>query len=355
MTTIGVRPADRNIDGILQYMRDYIHVRAQQAVRINTRIAGIIDDIIWAQLENLRQVLEKQKMFGPERLRVGDILASDDDQKKKALFSHSDQNSIIFEIINKRDEKKAAMSELDIHDLRTLFRSLDPSLENIISLIQHWILWDLPDASELYHFDEQIRRLNTLRHTTITDDLRGKYHAVLKQKSDEHTTDADIARFELRRLELTMNRFCTRRVEEEPYMNIIRRDEVAGSAANRAIQELATLISKLEKAESTGADGLPELAAEFAGSMGLPAEELTTDRIVDYLKRGVADGRRQLEIQLMEDRSQGEPFNYKKMHATQLRERYAAELERCAEVLKVGGEVEGASTTPPAAPPHASV
>lgn len=219
---------DRNVDGILAYIRDYVRMREQQAVRVNSRLAGIIEDIAWVQLQNLRQLLQKPKAFGGEKYRVADILASADDAKRKAMLGTTDQNSIVSEIINRGDEQTKRVADLAIHDMRTLFRMIDPSLENIVQLIQHWIYWDIPDASDLHHFDEQARRLETLRTIDLSDELRGKYRPALGKSVDQAVSESDVLNFEFKRLEAVCSRFVNRRNEDEGYQMIIGRDDTAG-------------------------------------------------------------------------------------------------------------------------------
>jgi hypothetical protein len=219
------RPADRNVDGILEYVRDYVKMREAQAVRVNSRLANIIGDISWVQIENLRQVLGKAKAFGGEKYRVADVLSSADDLKRKALFSMSDQNSIVSEIINRSDEQTKRVADLAIHDMRSLFRTIDPSLENIVLLIQHWMYWDLPDASDLHHFDEQARRLETLRTIELNEDLRSRYRPALGKTVDQPVSEGEVLNMELKRLEHVCARFLLRRQEDEAFQMIIARDE----------------------------------------------------------------------------------------------------------------------------------
>ncbi len=229
------RPQDRNVDGILAYIRDYLEVRQQQAVRINPKLANVLQDIIWIQLENLRQVLMRLKAFGGEKFRVADVLAGADDGKRKALLSISDQNSLMPEIINRGDEQTRRVAELAIHDMRTLFRYIDPSLENVVQLIQHWLVWDLPDAADLHHFDEQGRRLETLRGLDLSDDIKARYRPALSKTTDQTVTDEEILGLELRRLELIAARFIGRRNEDEAYQMIIKRcDEADGQHCKEA-------------------------------------------------------------------------------------------------------------------------
>jgi hypothetical protein len=343
------RPHDRNVEGILHYMHDYLSVREQQAIRINARIANIIDDIVWSQVANLRIVLEKQKMFGPERIRMADVLVGDDDLKRKALFSHSDQNSIIFEIINKSDEQKRAMAELAIHNLRTFFRALDPSLEMIVELIQHWLLWDLPDAADLHHFDEQLRRLHTLESAPISEDLRNRFRTALHRRPDEPMTNAEILQIELKRLGAIVARVSTRRAEEEAYMMIIRRDEQPYSASNQAIVKLSKHLKTIELLEKTAGELDPQMAEEYSRLLLCKPESVTKEAVVEYEKKVLADGKKSLENFLKDDRYLGEPYDYKKTQAQQLRDRLAAEQKRIDEYVLAnpdpGGDAAGAGVS----------
>jgi len=216
--------ADRNVDGILSYMRQYLAAREQQVVRIKPELEGIIRDVVWLHLEILRKVLQRSKSFGGEKFRVADILTGADDTKRRALLSAGgEQNSIMDEIIDRTDDSSKAV-DYSIHDMRTFFRSIDPSLENLVQLIQHWMKWDLPDAADLHGFDEEARRLTALRSIQLNDDVRSRYRQALGRPAETQLSDAEIFEFELRRLDVVAGRFCGRRQEEEPYQYIICRE-----------------------------------------------------------------------------------------------------------------------------------
>jgi hypothetical protein len=315
--------------GFLHYLNDYLSARVRHAIRVNPRVANIIDDIVWAQVTNLRMVLEKQKGFGPERIRVADVLASENDLRRKALFSHSDQNSIIYEIINKADDQKRAMSETAVHNMRTFFRALDPSLEMIVELIQHWLLWDLMDASLLHNFDEQIRRLSTLCSMEINEDLRNRYRTALHKKIDDPLPDSEIIAMELKRLEHQVQQFLQRRAEEEAYMAIVRRDEHADSASGHEIQALAEHIRSLEEIENGEGELDPALVEKYAEEMQVAPASLTREKAVDYERNLIAEGKRLLQRYLQDDRRLGEPYDYKKHQAEMLKQRHAQELQQC--------------------------
>lgn len=345
------RTQDYNVDGILHFMRDYLQVRERQAVRLNPKVANVLDDVAWAQVENLKQVLQKAKGFGPERIRVADVLAGDDDLKKKALFSHSDQNSIVYEIINRADDQQRAVVKMAIHDMRTLFRSLDPSLENIVQLIQHWLLWDLFDSADMFHFEEQMRRCGILRSTVITEELRGRFRVALRKRPDERLTDEDILRFELKRLEATLQRFLTRRAEEEAYMMIIKADEAPYNKADREIIELAARLRTIEMVESGNTTLDASVLDHYVQALHCSAQEVTKERIVVYERDMIAESKMSLRKYLAEEHSTGEPYDYKKSQGRQLKERFAAEGERIEQHIRM---VAASQAQSGAAPPHAA-
>lgn len=218
--------ADRNVDGILSYMRQYVALRQARVVEFNPKFGPVISDIIWIHLEILRKVLEKSKVFGGEKYRVADILTGGDDAKRRTLLSTTgEQNSIMDDIIERSDESGKGADQ-SIHDMRSLFRCTDPSLERLVQLIQHWVKWDLPDAADLHAFDEQVRRLTALRNYQLNDEVRARYRQALGKSQDATITDGEIFDVELRRLDQIAGRFCGRRNEDEPFEWIISRQEV---------------------------------------------------------------------------------------------------------------------------------
>ncbi len=333
MSTVG-RAQDRNVDGILHYLHDYLNVRQQQAIRVNPRIANVIDDVVWAQVENLKQILQGLKSFGPERIRVADILVGDDDLKRKALFSHSDQNSIVHEIINRPDDQHGRVAELAIHDMRTLFRAMDPSLENIVQLIQHWLLWDLPDAADLFHFDLQVARCAYLRTNPVTDEIRERYRAALHKRPGDTISDKDLISFELQRLEHILNSFVLRRAEEKAYMMIIRRDEMVGSASSQEVLRLAEHLRILEALEKESGPLPEQLKERYAKLLCRAVDEVTREQAIDYEKKLIAEGKRRLHGYLEDDRYRGEAYDYKKVQMQQLKERFTAEQKKCEPILQ---------------------
>lgn len=247
--TSAAKTTDRNVDGILNHMREYLNSREQQVVRMNPALENVIKDVVWIHLEILQNVLHRAKAFGGEKFRVADILTGADDNKRKALFSSSDQNSIMDEIIERTDDVGKS-ADYSIHDMRTFFRSIDPALENLVQLIQHWMKWDISDAADLHAFDEQVRRLTALRGIQLNDDLKARYRQALGKPVDAPVTDEEIFQMEMRRLDQIAGRFCGMRSEDEPYQLIICRDDNKDSQEpepyNYKLRQCETIARRLE-------------------------------------------------------------------------------------------------------------
>lgn len=337
---------DRTTDGILHHIRDYLNVREQQAVRINPRIANVIHDIAWAQVESLRHVLQKTKVFGGEKYRVADVLVGEDEPSRRALLSPSDNNSLLPEIVNRGDDAHKRVTDLAIHDMRTLYRAIDPAMENVVQLIQHWILWDLPDAADLFHFDERVRQIESLLEGPISDEVRARYRGALRLRPGDLPTDSQILQAELKRMAGVVQRVLMRRSEEEPYQMIIRRDEQPGSASSQAILAAARHLERLRALEESGAEALgPELIEEYAKALDCTPHEVTVERAADYERRAVIEAKTALRAALDNDRSDSEPYDYKKAQAADLRRRFDAEKERVE--ARVGAPAQAAVVEAP--------
>jgi hypothetical protein len=337
-----------SVEGILYYLRDYLSVRAQAAGRMNPRIANVVEDIVWVQLQHMRQLLEKQKMFGPDRVRVGDALTQEDENRRKAILSHTDQNAVVYEIINRAEQQKGRVVDMPIHDMRTLFHALEPSLENLVQLVQHWSFWDLPDAADLFHSEKNCRRVNALLQHPITDAIRARYRSALHKRDSESLTDEDIIELELRLLEQIVQRVVARRGEEEPFQMIIRRDEKPGSASDQEIIKIAKHLMALDQFEHTEGEIDAAVREQFAKALHTIPEDATRDRLVDYERRTIAEAKKSLRSYLNDDRFLGEPYDYKKMQMQQLVSRFNTEKERILAAAK-----EKAPAGPPAPPASA--
>jgi len=215
----------RRVEGILKAIRDYMDVRFAHASRVNPHIAHIYKDIRWQQLMSLRLILESTKAYGPDRYYIADILCEDNEVRKKSLFSPTDQNSILNEIINIKTaaEEERRAGALPIRDMRTFYTALDPSLERIVELIQTWIWWDLADASDLVAFEHQAQILKNVQTVQLKGPIMEYYQRIFRKPASEINRQM-IVEHELKRLDTILKRIEERRTFDAGHQMIVKRD-----------------------------------------------------------------------------------------------------------------------------------
>ncbi|MCX7765992.1 MAG: hypothetical protein N2246_04725, partial [Candidatus Sumerlaeia bacterium] len=217
---------EKRVEGIAAIVKEFMDARFEHALRINPHIGPPYADLSWQQLVTLRQILAEDKAFGPVRFRVCDILASDDEAKKHALFSPTDQNSIMNEILNISEQvKETRAGILNIRDIKTFYTALDPSLTRIVELIQTWIWWDLPDAADIFSFEQEYQRILKLAKQPLTDKIIDYYRKAMKRTTDAEITLKDILEYEINKLEQIVKRLKQRNEAEPGYQMILKRDE----------------------------------------------------------------------------------------------------------------------------------
>ena len=217
-----------------------------------------------------------------------------------------------------------AVVDMAIHDTRTLFHALNPSLEFIVQLVQHWSYWDLSDAGDLHHFEANARRLAALSASPINEEIRSKYRSAMRLSHDQEMTDNDMVKHELRLLDAILQRFTQRRSEEEAYVTIIRRDEEPSSAADQEIMKMARHLMAMESLQDTSKDVDPAMLEYFARAMQTPADQVTREQMIEFERRCINEAKRHLQKVIADDRKLGEPYDYKAMQASELTARFAA-------------------------------
>jgi hypothetical protein len=315
----------QNLDGILKHLNDFLDKRFGQARRINPSAARAEADMRLHMGEVMHSVLARPKGFGPERLVVANILASDDAEKRTALFNPTDQVSLLNEIVPVEEElKQRRAGQLEIHDVRTLYRSLDPSLEKILTLVETWIWWDLLDAAERYRFDVQERILQNLRGCTLDATLVEYYRQVMKTRPGVELTRADMAKCELARAKEILDRFEARRQSDGGHQIIGVNLEREGNAeADACAVRLAKRLTAAEKMRLLG-DGEVEKGIRdyYAPQIGLPADRVTAQAIADYENRLARRDRQTLLDLLTNNCVTGETLGYKQVLLQDMRKRF---------------------------------
>lgn len=311
----------KRIDGIMAIVKDYLDVRFTHARRVNPRIGHIYADVMWQQLATLRLLLRGAKAFGPVKYMVADILCSDDDQKRKALFNPVDQNSIMNEIVDVEEEKRDQRAgTLEIKDMRTMYKALDPSLEMVVELIQTWIWWDLPDAADVLNFDQQYQRIMSLQSREITDQIIDYYHKIFRRPATE-VTRQEILDYEFKKLTAILDRLVGRRQIEGGYQIIIKREELPDTATDSLMLDLSKHIMGLQKLQNLpGLDD--DMKQYYQKVLGESHEDVDINSAIAFEERKIKEGKATVLQALSDEKALGEPYDYKQAHLAELQKRY---------------------------------
>lgn len=215
----------KRVKGIMEKIKEYMDVRFAHAARVNPKIGHIYEDIRWQQLTSLRLILESTKAWGPDRYYVADVLCEDNEERKKSLFIPTDQNSVLNEIINLKEQKETARraGQLPIRDMRTFYTALDPSLERVVELIQTWVWWDLPDSCDLVAFEHQYQLLKKVIGIKLEGLVLEHYQKIFRKSASE-VTPKMVVEYEFSRLDNILKRISERRSLDVGHEMIVKRD-----------------------------------------------------------------------------------------------------------------------------------
>ena len=248
-------PHEQNcVDTIMRHSQEYMDMRFAQSCRVNPRFEQIWPDLAWQQMRQLRNTIENKKGWGPTRFCIGALLAGSDYVKIHDIFNPTHQSSIQVEIVEQaEDTSKGRRAEvLEIHDFRTLYSNIDKSVATIAMVMQIFLWWDLPDATDLARFDITMDRVKQVQRG-VSEELRRDYAENMKDL-DHVPTDEDIMTHELRLLKRAMDCFAARRDGEFGYKVIIARKPADGmDAVDRLIGAIAReqiLLRNLEQGQS---------------------------------------------------------------------------------------------------------
>jgi hypothetical protein len=315
----------QRVAGILQHLNDLLDKRFIQANRVSPRIAAVEADIRWHQLETMRQILENAKGFGPIKLIVGDILCSADEEKKRDLFNPTNQVSFMNEIIPSDEEAqgKKRAGQLEIHNVKSFYKALDPSLEQVLLLLQTWIWWDLRDAADQYRFDLQEQRLQNLKTHEFNAAMVDFYRKEMVVRPGVDITREDVVKFELGRAREILERYDHGRTEEHGHEMILVREEREGSTeADASCVKLAKRLMAIEKARALKDPPDDAVRNFYASQLGAPAPQVTAGMVVEFEESHARRERQTLSEQLMSGCKMGKTFNYKVLKLQLMKARF---------------------------------
>lgn len=333
----------KRVEGIVKYVRFFMDKRSEHACRVNPAIGPVYADLSWQQLETLRHILSEQKGFGPDRILVADILASEDEIKKRALFSPVDQNSILKEVVASADDARAGSSKrtagiININDIQTLYNAINPINKPIVELLQTWIWWDLPDAADLLCLDQQIHRLNVLATHEIDQKIIEHFRVVFNRPKGD-ISRAEIMQHELQVLSGILGRLHTRQEHEQPYHVIMGRRDKSDASTEAIMQTLLQHMDRLKQLDAT--EDLPQnLRQHYAELFSAPQDNITLEMARQAERGAIGDLKHQLQRRLESGDNLGEPYNFKLEYLHEVDKRCKAVLMKMKQLFKDGQGAE---------------
>ncbi|KPL06149.1 hypothetical protein AMJ85_10550 [candidate division BRC1 bacterium SM23_51] len=340
------------VDGIVAELANYFEIRYAQLTRIKSALASMYEDLLWQQMKKVRDVMAHEKMFGPIRLRAGDILASRDEAKRRAVMGRIDQASILNELVPEQEESaERRPGMVAVRNMRALYTAVDPSLGPVIELSDIWLWWDILDAADVYNFQEQKKLIDRRRGEEITKSIQDFYHQAMHIRDERLLERQEILGYEFAYLESIWRSFMERRAEDESFMLVIKRDPVGGDdTVNDLILALSRHISARQRLSQEG--GLDDrLRGYYAKLLKFDdAAKLTAERAIAHEDLTIIRLREDLRMGLERGTVLGEAYDYKAAQGDKMKR----DLDHYRELLSAP-EPTVAKTVPRAEPTPAAV
>ena len=307
---------EKNVEGVLEHLRRYLLARFGHINRINPKFRQVEGDLVWHQLEVVRDTIAQSKPYAEFRFNVADVLISFDREKRRGLFANNSQTCLLSQIVTTIDEiDTKSTGVLHIRDMRGLYKTIEPALDYLVELMQIWIWWDLKDASEMFLFDCQLERIANLGRAPLTDEIKSYYKQAFqtstseKEKAKEVTLE-NIYSFELARTALILSDAKLRREYEETYQEIIGYENVEDHSIDQKVMQLAQHLRANEMLhESSTVD---ESLRDFYGRvLHCEQAEVTAERAIDYERRYIDNAKRDLSDAIQSPEVSGKRYNYK--------------------------------------------
>lgn len=309
------------VEAIIHHVTEYLDLRYVMTVRANPRYENPWPTLQFLLIQQLRNTLENDKMWGPERFVVGEVFCSTERDKVRDLFNPTNQRSVLNEIVDRQEDAAHKTADvLEIHDFQTLYGAIDPGIAKIASVIQVYAWWDLPDATDLARFRILAQRFQALRRE-CPDSVRQKYAAVMKKSDNELPTQKEILEREAGELRDIVQTFAARRVGEPGYKLIIAERTVGDTTtADNLISTIARELILLRSIEA-GQQPDDNIKQQFARALHTSVNELTSEKEIEYLRHAIAEGKARLRREISSFAG-GEPYNFKAAQADDLHRKY---------------------------------
>lgn len=319
----------QHAEGIIAELSDYFEVRYQMMTRVNPSLSSMHADLLWLQMEKVRDIVIGEKMFGPERWRVAQILASRDEAKRAAVMGPIDQASILNELVPEQEEGERRPGFVVVRSMKALYTSLDPSLGPVIELTDIWLWWDVLDAADRYNFKRQCKRIESLQKRDLTPELQTHYLEAMHVREERELKREEILSFEFAYLDSICRAFTARRDEEESYQRIIKMDPIGGDdSLDDLIVTLSRHITARKKLGTE--DGLDDRLREYYSKvLKCDADQVTAERATAHEDLSILRLREDLRVALERGEALGPPYAYKMRQAEEM----AAQVDRYRKTL----------------------
>lgn len=330
------------VEGIIKELGNYFEIRYAQLTRVKPSLASMYADLLWQQMAKVRDVMSHEKMFGPVRVRVGDILASRDEAKRRAIMGPIDQASILNELVPEQEEtEERRPGFVVVRNMRALYTSVDPSLGPVIELTDIWLWWDILDAADVFNFKEQKKLIERLRSADITDAMQTHYHDALGRRDDTPLTREEILSYEFGYLESIWKMFTQRREGEESFKMVIKRDPVGGDdSVDDLIVTLSRHITVRRRLASEG--GLDDrLREHYARVFKCEPSEVKAEQAIAHEDVAIMRLREDLRLALERGEALGEPYDYKRAQGEQM----GRDVEHYRKILPLIDAIVGQATS----------
>ncbi|MDX2177344.1 MAG: hypothetical protein SF028_12840 [Candidatus Sumerlaeia bacterium] len=308
------------VEAVLTQVQRYLDARQPAVCRMNPNLERVWDDLVFQGIAQLHLTLANTKAFGPVRYHIAETFLGDDERRKSDFMSPTHQNSILYEIVEKDDAAGAKRMEgnLEIHDLRTLFKMIEPAFINTVSLIQTFIWWDFLDAVDMARVDLKAGRIRAYREGKLNDQIRAWYKDMMK--TPDAVSDEDITVYELWQTRASIQAFEARRQGEPGYKRIVSRDYSGGDNPELLIRAIANQLAIIDHLKA-GKPLDPALSAQLAGALKIDQSLLTPDRALSFLEKSVPEQKARLRA-VLGGNAPGRPFNLKERQAADLEKRF---------------------------------
>jgi len=341
----------QRVEGIIAELSNYFEIRYAQMTRIKPGLHSMYADLLLMEMEKVREIMVGEKMFGPIRIRVGDILGSRDEAKRHAVMGPIDQASILNELIPEQEEAGVRRPGfLSVRNMQAFYTSVDSSLGPVLELVDIWLWWDVLDAADAFNFKEAKKLLEKRRGEEVTQAMERFYHAAMGRRDERTVTREEILTFEFVYLESIWKNFMQRRAEEKSFMMVIKRDPIGGQdSVDDLIVTLSRHISARQKLSQEG--GLDDRLRDYYAKMfKCDPSHVKAEQAIAHEDLTILQLRGDLKTGLERGAVLGPPYDFKKSQGEQMR----GDLEQYRRTLPLVKSLLAEVAKPVAAKPAAA-